>query len=146
MSGIDFVADTNFLIAVHEGSQFSEPFLDQSVAVSIITEIELLGWPKVSESEKRKLKALLSACEVIELRNEIKELTIQLRQRQAIKVPDAIIAATALYLQLPLVTSDRGFKNIKDVEVILIIVIFHSYFFKEINPVRDGAPLLKSIR
>ena len=120
MNGLDFVADTNFLIALHEGNRFTEPFLDQSVAVSIITEIELLGWPRVNESEKRKLKALLNACEIVELRTEIKELAIQLRQKQPIKVPDAIIAATALYLRLPLVTSDRGFKNIKDVEVILI--------------------------
>jgi predicted nucleic acid-binding protein len=120
MNGIDFIADTNFLIALHEGSPLTEPFLDQTVAISIITEIELLGWPKITELEKRKLKALVSACEVIELRNEIKDLAILLRQKQIIKVPDAIIAATSIYLHLPLVTADRGFKNVKDVEVILI--------------------------
>ncbi|MBY0432957.1 MAG: type II toxin-antitoxin system VapC family toxin [Cyclobacteriaceae bacterium] len=120
MSGVDFIADTNFLIALHEGNAWTKPFLDQTVAVSVITEIELLGWPKISELEKRKLKALLSACEIVELRTEIKEIAIQLRQKQTIKVPDAIIAATSIYLQLPLVTSDRGFKNIKDVELILI--------------------------
>lgn len=43
MNGIDFVADTNFLIALHEGNPFTKPFLDQTVAVSIISEIELLG-------------------------------------------------------------------------------------------------------
>lgn len=120
MSGIDFVADTNFLISLHEGAPFVKPFLDQSVAVSVITEIELLGWPKLSESEKRKLRALLNECELIDLRPEIKEVAIWLRQKQVIKVPDAIIAATCVYLKLPLVTSDRGFKNIKDVEVIIV--------------------------
>jgi len=121
MSGIDFVADTNFLISLHEGASFVKPFLDQSVAISIITEIELLGWPKISEPEKKKLKALLNECEVIDLRPEIKEVAIRLRQKQSIKVPDAIIAATSVFLKVPLVTSDRGFKNIRDVEVILVV-------------------------
>lgn len=46
MSGFDFVADTSFLIDVHEGRDKVEPFLDSSVIVSIITEIELLGCTK----------------------------------------------------------------------------------------------------
>lgn len=120
MRGINFVADTNFLIALHEGKNFVKPFLDQTVAVSIITEIELLGWPKIKESEKRRLVSLLKECEIIELRSEVKNRAIELRQKQAIKVPDAIIAATSLYLQLPLVTADRGFTKIKDLEVILL--------------------------
>lgn len=120
MSGIDFLADTNFLIAVHEGDPSTKSFLDQTVAVSIISEIELLGWQRITETEKKKLRALLSSCEVIELKNEIKELAIHLRQKQSIKLPDAIIAATALYLQVPVVTSDRGFKNIKGIELILL--------------------------
>ncbi|MBK6368591.1 MAG: PIN domain-containing protein [Flavobacteriales bacterium] len=44
----------------------------------------------------------------------IKELTIELRRRLGLKVPDCLIAATALYLDLPLITSDRGFDRLKD--------------------------------
>jgi len=51
---------------------------------------------------------------------EIKNLAIQLRQKQNIKVPDAIIAATCLFLEVPLVTADKGFKNIYGMELILI--------------------------
>ncbi|MDB5116792.1 MAG: hypothetical protein JWQ79_2284 [Mucilaginibacter sp.] len=43
MSGFNFVADTNFLIDIHEGKEKVEPFLDSSVIVSVISEIELLG-------------------------------------------------------------------------------------------------------
>jgi len=44
MSSFSFVADTNFLINVHEGLDKTEPFLDGTAIVSVISEIELLGW------------------------------------------------------------------------------------------------------
>jgi predicted nucleic acid-binding protein len=42
MNGLSFVADTNFLIDVHEGKPKVVPFLDGTVIVSVISEIELL--------------------------------------------------------------------------------------------------------
>jgi predicted nucleic acid-binding protein len=58
MSGFNFVADTNFLIDIHEGKEKVEPFLDSSVIVSVISEIELLGWYKITKDEKQKLREL----------------------------------------------------------------------------------------
>jgi len=43
MNGFSFVADTNFLIAVHEGKDFTEPFLDSAVVVSVISELNYLA-------------------------------------------------------------------------------------------------------
>ena len=120
MNGISFIADTNFLINVHEGIPKTEPFLDGRVFISVISEIELLGWPKLSPVEKRKLSALLEDCIIMELTPEIKNIAIQIRQQHTIKTPDAIIAATAAFLQLPLITSDKGFKKLKNIEIILI--------------------------
>ena len=120
MSGLRFVADTNFLINVHEGMLKTEPFLDGSVIISIISEIELLGWPGLTASEKKKLKEMLEDCIIIDLNPEIKDIAIEIRQQYAIKTPDAIIAATSKFMQLPLVTSDKGFKKIKNIEIILI--------------------------
>jgi len=120
MSGFSFVADTNFLIDIHEGRQKVEPFLDGSVIISVISEIELLGWYKLTNDEKEELRSLLDDCFTFELTAEIRKLAIEIRQNHKIKTPDAIIAATSKYLQLPLVTSDKGFKNISDIELILI--------------------------
>lgn len=120
MSGFSFVADTNFLINVHEGVAKTEPFLDGMVIISVISEIELLGWYKLSSLDKRKLTTLLEDCIIMELIPEIKNIAIEIRQQIPIKTPDAIIAATSKFLQLPLVTSDKGFKKIKDIELILI--------------------------
>ncbi len=120
MTGFDFVADTNFLIDVHEGKEKVIPFLDGTVIISVISEIELLGWYKLNKEEKQRLRSLLDDCIIFELTAEIRKLAIEIRQQKKIKTPDAIIAATAMYLQIPIVSSDKGFKNISGIELILL--------------------------
>ncbi len=120
MSGLRFVADTNFLINVHEGLPVTEPFLDGTVITSIISEIELLGWKGLTALEKIKLKAMLEDSTIIDLNPDIKNKAIELRQQYGIKTPDAIIAATSKFMQLPLVTSDKGFRKLKGIKIILI--------------------------
>ncbi len=120
MSGLNFVANANFLINVHEGNPITEPFLDATPIVSVISEIELLGWKNLSPNDKKKLNALLNDCIIMQLTPEIKDIAIALKQQFAIKTPDAIIAATAKFLQLPLVTSDKGFRKFTDMQIILI--------------------------
>ena len=120
MIGNSFIADTNFLINVHEGKEFTMPFLDKFPIISVISEIELLGWPKLKTSDITKLNALLADCVILELTPEIKRIAIEIRQQYFIKTPDAIIADTARFMELPLVTSDKGFEKIKTIEVVLI--------------------------
>ena len=120
MNGFDFVADTNFLIDIHEGNEKVIPFLEGTAIISVISEIELLGWYKLNEDEKQKLRLLLDDCIIFELTAEIRKLAIEIRQQKKVKTPDAIIAATAKYLQLPVITSDKGFKNISGIELILL--------------------------
>jgi len=55
-----------------------------------------------------------------ELTADIRKIAIEIRQKVKVKTPDAIIAATSKYLQIPLVTSDKGFKNVPDLELILL--------------------------
>ncbi len=120
MSGLRFVAGTNFLLNVHESLPVTELFIDGTIIISIISEIELLGWKGLTALEKIKLKAMLEDCIIIDLNPDIKNIAIKLRQQYAIKTPDAIIAATSKFMQLPLVTSDKGFRKLKDLEIILI--------------------------
>ena len=120
MSGFSFIADTNFLIDVHEGKEKTIPFLDGTAIISVITEIELLGWNKIRVTYLKNLTDLINDCIVIELNTEIKNIAIKIRQKAKIKTPDAIIAATSIYLRLPLVTSDKGLKSVPDIELILL--------------------------
>ena len=50
----------------------------------------------------------------------IKELTIDIRSKSKIKLPDAVIAATAIYFDLPLFTMDKGFNRIKDLNTVIL--------------------------
>jgi predicted nucleic acid-binding protein len=117
---IDFLADTNFLINLHEGRPFIEPFLNYNFGISFISEIELLGYKNISKTEETALKELLKDSFIFSFNDEIKGQTIKLKQKHSIKLPDAIIASTAIVFQIPLITSDKGFKNIKELDLILL--------------------------
>lgn len=54
---------------------------------------------------------------VIEMNHNIKQHVINLRKKYCIKVNDAIIAATSLYMGIPLLTADSGFVKIKELDL-----------------------------
>ena len=120
MNGIDFLADTNFLIHVHQGNKIVEPFLDYSFATSYISEIELLGVFSINKAQQHAMKELLKDCAILEMNNKIKDLCIKLKQKYKIKIPDAIIAASSIIYELPLITSDSDFKMITELSLIFI--------------------------
>lgn len=120
MNGIDFLADTNFVIHLNDGNPLVEPFLDFDFGVSFISEIELLGAFSVSKIKKAQLNDILNDCTILEMNSEIKEICIKIRQQYKMKVPDAIIAATSIYYKIPLVTSDQDFEKIKEIDLIFI--------------------------
>lgn len=119
---VDFFADTNFLIYVHEGNKITEPFLQFDFAISFVTEVELLGFKGISNEEEFKLKSLINDCFVTEWNSKIKEQTIELRKRYTVRLPDAIIAASSLVLGVPLVTADKAFSKLEELDLILLDV------------------------
>lgn len=117
---IDFIADTNFLVYVHEGKDIISHFMDFNFGISFISEVELLGYSGITKTEEIKLKMLLNDCFYIDWNHTIKNQTIQLRRNYSIKLPDAIVASTSLVYQIPLITADKGFSKIKELDLILI--------------------------
>ncbi len=83
-------------------------------AVSFITEIELLAYPMIEEKEEKIIRQFLDLVDIIDINTYIKEETINLRRKFNIKIPDAIICATAKYLDVPLITNDKQILKIKD--------------------------------
>ena len=120
MSGIDLLVDTNILLYILEGNSKMLPYLESNLWVSEITEMELLGVPNIRPEEVKQIKSLLNDCVVITFNQDIKKQTISLKQKHKIKLPDAIIAATALYLKIPLLTADKGFKKIDSLDMVLL--------------------------
>ncbi|WP_374725219.1 PIN domain-containing protein [Flavobacterium arsenatis] len=45
---------------------------------------------------------------------------MELRRKYTIKLPDAIIASTSLVYEIPLVTADKGYSKIEELDLILI--------------------------
>jgi predicted nucleic acid-binding protein len=117
---VDFIADTNLLIYIHEGNEIIAPFLNYQFAISFITEVELLGFEGISKSQEKKLLALIDDCYNIDWNEKIKSKTIEIRRKNKIKLPDAIIAASAIVNELPLVSADKGFTQIDELDFILL--------------------------
>jgi predicted nucleic acid-binding protein len=123
MNGDRVLADTNVFINLSEGKGNVVPFLEnKKVFISVVSEVELLGWHKISANEKIFFAALIEDCSIIELIKPIKDITILLKQKHKIKLPDAIVAATAIFLGIPLLTFDTDFSKIEELDLILLEV------------------------
>lgn len=121
MSGIKYLADTNIIILLTSGNGMVVKFLqDKRIAISFITEMELLSWPGLDNNETKALKRLMAKVEIIEMNSFIKEEAIRIRRSTRMKLPDAIIAATSKQRALPLVTADKDFEKVKNVSVLLL--------------------------
>jgi predicted nucleic acid-binding protein len=75
-----------------------------SVTYSAITRIEVLGFPNLSAPEEAAVRRLLNEFEEVAVSNAVVERTIQIRKLVRIKIPDALIAASADTAQAVVVT------------------------------------------
>lgn len=120
MSGLDCIFDTNALIYIMNGNPCMKPYLNKNVGVSVITEIELLSFPDIQKEEEQVIAKLLSNCTIFPIGISEKEKTIELRRKYRMKLPDALIAALAVVHGLPLVTADKGFQKVEELQISLL--------------------------
>jgi len=121
VSGISILSDTNPLIYLLDGNKEVADYLDgKQVWISAITELELFGKKGLSKTEIDEINHLIDNCIIADINAEIKQTTKELLQESSVKLPDAIIAATSFYLDIPLFTSDTGFNNIPDLNLVLL--------------------------
>jgi predicted nucleic acid-binding protein len=113
MSGSDLLVDTNIIILTLGGSlRLAEYVEGRRLFVSVITEIEALGYPGLTLSGRKQIEAYINRCAALGLSDEVKKKTIGIRAQYKMKIPDAIIAATALTFGLTLLTADMGFAKL----------------------------------
>jgi hypothetical protein len=102
------LVDTNILIYLSkrklEFDQVASPHSELSI--SVITYMEVLGYRFETDFEKQTVEQLCKYFPIIHLNSEIIEKVIYIRQKHKIKLPDAIILATALIGDLELVTAN----------------------------------------
>ena len=68
----------------------------------------------VKAQEIKQIKGFLQDCQIIDLSTSIKEKAIELRRTYGLKLPDAIIAATAIEMNLPLMSGDGIFNRVAE--------------------------------
>jgi hypothetical protein len=99
MSGSSLLIDTNIALYLLGGDQTLAEVLDgRDIYISFVTELELLGFPGINDSDLPRLEDFISDCIVVELNQSIKRLTVELKRTKKIKLPDAIIAASSIYM------------------------------------------------
>lgn len=123
MNGNRYVLDTSAIIAMLNGNSVIFQLVHDAVfiGISIISVLEFLSFDKLNEQDKQTLFELISETEVINLTIHETALFIiitQMRNSNKLKLPDAIIAGTAVYKNATLTTGDRHFQNIPNLSVL----------------------------
>ncbi|MBS1555726.1 MAG: type II toxin-antitoxin system VapC family toxin [Bacteroidetes bacterium] len=119
MSGNRLLIDTNIVIYFLSGDHTLTNLLDgKHTYVSVITKLELLSYPELSKSEEQKIEYFLNACTIVELSPAIQQETIQLRKKHRLKLPDSVIAASAIVFDIPLLTSDTALQKIAELDIL----------------------------
>ncbi len=120
--GKRYLIDSNVIIDFCNGrlSQNSRKFLETiDPEISIITNIELFATKNITEQEHALLERFVAITTIHPINSDLVKTTIDLRQNCRMKLPDALIAATALVFNLTLLSRNVGdFKNVRNLEVI----------------------------
>ncbi|MEO5947002.1 MAG: PIN domain-containing protein [Chitinophagaceae bacterium] len=100
------IADTNILIYTLKGLKAVENYINSfEFAVSEISIIELLGIKDINEITLRLRTKLLNSCLTLRYNSYIRDIVIELKQKYAIKIPDALIAATSIHYDIHFINS-----------------------------------------
>lgn len=107
MSSLRFVLDTNIVIRLTDGEDVNIiPNNDRFV--SVVTEMELFASPSLTPEKEQIRRDFLRETTIVPLTEPVKQEAIRIRRfgSPRLKLPDAIIAATACVLDATLVTND----------------------------------------
>ena len=123
--GKRYLLDSNTVIDYIAGlysdkaTQWLNQIIDDEIVVSVITKIEVLSFDPDKDDNYPLLVDFFEASTILALSDSIVNKTIQMRQKQKSKLPDSVIASTALVHGLVLVSRNtKDFRDVPDLEVI----------------------------
>ena len=117
MNGPKYLLDTNLVVGLLKGRPEAVNLRDRlqldfaNCAVSQITRMELLSYPKLQVDEERHIRAFVDSCAVVLLEEPVEIAAISLRRSTGARLPDAIIAASAKVKGLKLLTLDHDLER-----------------------------------
>ncbi len=120
MNGSRLFLDTNIIVYLLSGDNTLAEFIHKkTVYVSFVTQLELMSYPDITEEEELRINDFLLECVVIDINPLMKLNVVELRKKYRLKLPDSIIMASAMHLDLPIVTSDKGFSKVEELETVV---------------------------
>lgn len=117
MNGSKGLLDSNVIIDASKGIVSIQDIVYEYdyLYTSIISYIETLGYNYTDSEEKEIVTQILNSIEIVDINKEIADIAIDYRKIKKIKLPDALVLATASYLKANLLTSDiSDFQNIDE--------------------------------
>lgn len=124
MEQTQYLIDTNAVIDYlskklsNIGMDFMNRIIDDVPNVSVVTKIEVLGF-NAPEDHYQLLTNFMNDATILDLTSTVVDISIEIRKKYKTKLPDAIIAATALVYDLVLITRNiSDFKNIQGLKII----------------------------
>ena len=110
MNGTNIVFDTCAVINLLNGKcDMSALGIDIGKAkllTSVIVRMELLAKPNLPADEERDIREFLNDLTVVPLDESVEQKAVEIRRATSVKLPDSIIAATAVVLDAILLTND----------------------------------------
>ena len=121
-----WLLDTNVLIDAFAGRADSVRAITSRrtanlewIGYSAITRLEVLGFPELNAADELGLRNLLGQFGEAPIDGAVIERAIEIPKSVRIKIPDALVAATAVIYEANLVTRNTSdFKNISGLSVL----------------------------
>ena len=95
MSGNKLLLDTNAVLLILGSEKVFSSLEGKELFVSLITELELFSYPDLKKEEEKSITFFLSKVAILDIDRDIKSKAIQYRKKYKLRLPDAIICATA---------------------------------------------------
>jgi predicted nucleic acid-binding protein len=125
MAVLTYLIDSNAIID-YIGENFSpqteawiDTLVDAQMAASTINKMEVLGFNFPNSDDSIPFEDFFKTVTILPLFDEIETKTIEIRRKMKIKLPDAIIAATALVHDLTLIS--RNLKDFNRIDNLVVI-------------------------
>ncbi|MCL2043488.1 MAG: PIN domain-containing protein [Treponema sp.] len=110
-----FLLDTNIIINILNGNldllDFFDAFPDCELYINPVIKIEVLAKADMSEQEEIEARALLDSFNWAEIDQSSCEIAIQIRRSKKLRLPDALIAASAINLNATVLSIDAHLRD-----------------------------------
>ncbi|MFE1747110.1 type II toxin-antitoxin system VapC family toxin [Coleofasciculus sp. H7-2] len=114
--------DTN-IVLYYLGGRLTDPLPSGKYFISVITEIELLSYPSLNPDEEVQIRTFLTKIIIVCIDENIKELAIAFRKNHNLRLPDAIITATAQFLNATLLTNDARLVKLTEIKTCSVRIL-----------------------